>query len=408
MIRSARREIPRPKKTKSMKHSWITILIGIALNSVFAQSAQNVPATLYVDPARGSDESSGDQSHPLRSISAAVAKLPELLTQGASIQLRPGTYLSTGGKDMPADSLELMRRMRPGVVVRIVGERSAQGELPVLAWEGGAAMAQVLEGEWWIENLQVGSGSLRQRRGVAVQGPAHLTLKNVTFRTRSLSDAAIYAHRGGKVSLRGAIKINEHLHAEARAETFAGILALDHGLVQFAEREGASLDIGNGSLSASYYGVIELGCESARITSWGEQSNPLAVNDSGRIDLHSTATRLCAKQPRNTPIGLEDDGHILAEGAHIIIEGTNHTAVVLQKASALACNDLELRGEFREALSAMSGSMFVGRLLGKVMAVSATTGATVHLEAGAQEVSGPIMATRGGVISLPNRTVFSK
>jgi hypothetical protein len=372
------------------------------------QTDKPVPETLYVAPAQGNDQNSGDKVHPLRTISAAIARLPELLKRTATIHLFPGVYSSTGGRDMAGDSLELMRRMRPGVAVRLVGQRNQQGALPVLAWEGGAAIVQVHEGNWSLENVQIGSGTLRQRRGVAVQGPGQLTLKDVTFRTRSLSDAGIYAHRGGKVSLRGTIKLNEHLHDQAGAETFAGIIALDHGLVQFAERKGASLDLGNGSLSASYYGVIELGCESARVTGWGEQTNPLAINNGGRIDLHSTPLRICAKQPRNTPVGLEHDGHILAEAAHLVIEGTNHTAIVLQKASTLTCNDIELRGEFPQAIAAMSGSMFVGCFVGKVTAVSASTGATVNLEGVEGNIVGPVTATRGGLVSLPNRTVFSK
>ena len=64
----------------------------------------------------------------------------------------------------------------------------------------------------------------------------------------------------------------------------------------------------NGSLSAGEYGLIGLGCETARITSWGRQSNCLAVNDSGRVDLHGTETTLCAKVAENTPIGPEHDG----------------------------------------------------------------------------------------------------
>jgi len=105
---------------------------------------------------------------------------------------------------------------------------------------------------------------------------------------------------------------------------------------------------------------------------------------------------------------LEHDGHILAEGAHILIEGTNHTAIVLQKASTLTCNDLELRGDFPQTIAAMSGSMFVGRFTAKVTGVSATTGATVNLEAGEGNIIGPVTATHGGQVSLPDRNVFSK
>jgi len=131
------------------------------------------------------------------------------------------------------------------------------------------------------------------------------------------------------------------------------------------------------------------------------------VNNSGRIDLHGTTTRLCARQKRNTPIGLEDDGHVLAEGAHIIIEGTNDNAIVLQKASTLTCNDIEIRGSFANTLVASSGSMFVGRFLTEVAGVSATTSATINIEAGSKPVIGPLSATRGGVISLPDGKVVS-
>jgi subtilisin family serine protease len=237
-------------------------------------------------------------------------------------------------------------------------------------------------------------------------GPAHVALKNVLLKTRN--GAAIYAYRGGKVSLRGAIRINPDLHEHTNAETFAGIVADDHGLVQFVEREGASLDMGNGSLSAMYYGVIRLGCETARVTSWTEQGNTLAINNSGRIDLHSTKTTLQAKNPRNTPIGLEHDGHILAEGARVIIEGSNHNAIVLQKASTFTCNEIELRGTFRSTISAMSGSMFVGGFVGNVSRIEASTGASVNIEKIDGKLLGPVTATRCATISLPDRNVLSR
>jgi hypothetical protein len=263
-------------------------------------------------------------------------------------------------------------------------------------------MIDAVEGDWCFEDLQIGTGNKSQRRGVMVTGPAHVTLRNVVFRTRGSSGAAIYAQRGGKVSLRGAIRINDDLHEHGDAETFGGIVADDHGLVQFVEREGASLDMGNGSLSATYYGVIRLGCETARITCWTEQSNTLAINNSGRIDLHSTKTILQAKNPRNTPIGLEHDGHILAEGAQIVIEGSNHNAIVLQKASTFTCNEIELRGTFRNTLSAMSGSMFVGGFIGDVSRIEATTGASVSIEKIDGKLLGPVTAARCATVSLPD------
>jgi hypothetical protein len=367
----------------------------------------SIPGTILVDPAGGNDANPGTEARPLKSISAALALLPDPVTRNVTIRLAPGSYTTTGEHGMAGNALGLMRRMPPGVVVRLVGPHEGKDGSVVLAWEGGLAMVQVTEGYWRLEDVQIGSGSTRQRRGVQVEGPSHLDLKNVTFRTRSQSDAGIYAHRGGKVSLYGTIRMNEHLHDQGGEETFCGIIADDHGLVWFEEREGASLDMGNGSLSASYYGCIRLGCETARITSWGEQSNNLAINNSGRIDLHGTHVVLRARQKRNTPIGLEHDGHILGEDARVTIEGANGMAIALQKASTFTCNDMELRGQFDRAIWASSGSMFVGRFLTDVGRVEATTGASINIEKIDGKFLGPAVATHCGSISLPDRDVWS-
>jgi hypothetical protein len=361
---------------------------------------------VYVDPRLGNDRNSGTQDHPLKSISAAVSRLPDPVDESVEIHLASADYVSTGAKDMPGDQLILMRRMRPEVQVSIIGA-SEGGARARLDWQN-SPLVYATEGNWSLENLQIANNSTKQRRGIMVEGPAHVTLKDVTIRTRSHSDAAIYADRGGKVSLRGQININDDLFDRAPDESFAGIIATDHALVQFVEREGASLQMGNGSLSASYYGVIRLGCEKARITSWTDQGNTLAINNGGRIDLHNTETTLCAKQRRNTPIGLEHDGHILGEGAHVIIVGENENAIVLQKASTFTCNDIELKGHFNCAVSAMSSSMFVGRLIGDVTGIAATTGACVNVEQCSGEIKGSVSATRAGVVSLPDRIVSSQ
>jgi len=369
------------------------------------RSAAAQRTSLWVDGQKGRLGASGTQEKPYASLSEAIDSLPETLSHSVTIQVAGSVYATTGGRNMPTDRLELMRRMRPGVVVHIVGVASGDGTTPRFAWEGGSAVVLASEGNWWIENVQIGVGSTRQRRGVMVSGPAQVTLKDVTFRTRSQSDAAIYADRGALVLLRGAIKINEQMHESAQEESFAGIIATDSGIVRFDETQGASLDIGNGSLSASYYGCIGLGCQTARITSWGEQSNTLAVNNSGRIDLRNTTTTLCAKQKRNTPIGLEDDGHILAEGAYIVIEGNNDTAIALQKASTLACNDVELRGDFQQSVWASSGSMFVGGFLTDVSNLSADTSARINVEKLNGKIRGTVTAKRCATIALPERNI---
>ncbi len=384
------------------------LICGVALGQGRERTRTRTPEHLVVDVARGNDRNPGTEDRPLKTISAALRLLREPLASSVTIDVMGGQYESTGGHDMSESVLELMCRMRPGVTVSLIGRRDEEGNIPVFAWEGGRAMVDVREGEWRLENVQIGTFTKRQRRGVMVAGPGYITLKDVTFRMRSISDAGIYAHRGGQVALRGAIRLNEHLHGAADEETFCGIIATDHGLVRFAERENASLDIGNGSLSSSYYGCIRLGCESARITSWSQQSNNLAINNGGRIDLHNTEVVLNARQKRNTPIGLEHDGHILGEGARVIIESDNGMAIALQKASTFTCNDIELRGDYDYCLWASSGSMFVGRFKTDVGKIEATTSATINVEKIDGKLTGPVVAKHCGMVSLPDRNVFSE
>lgn len=383
----------------------LAIVGALAASEDSRPNAEAQKTNLWVDALKGRPSAKGTREAPCRSLSEALDLLPETLSQSVTIRVAGATYTTTGGRNMPAERLELVRRMRPGVAVRIIGEPGADGVLPRFGWEGGSAMVFVGEGEWWIENVQVGTGTTRQRRGVMVTGPAKVTLKDVTFRTRSQSDAAIYAERGGLALLRGAIRINELLHDDAPNESFAGIIATDHGTVRFDDSDGASLDMGNGSLMASYYGCIGLGCRTARITSWGEQSNTLAIDNSGRIDLRNTTTTLSAKQKRNTPIGLEHDGHILAEGARIIIEGENDAAIALQKASTFTCNDIELRGVFGKTLWASSGSLFVGRFRSDITDLSADTSAKINIEALDGKIRGKVTARHCGAVALPDRNV---
>lgn len=366
---------------------------------------RELPDVLYVDAERGRDDQRGSERRPLQTLSAAIAMIPDPVRESATIEV-VGEHATTGEVDgMPANTLTLMRRMRPGVVVTILGRRDRADSVPVLAWRGGASMIDIREGTWRIENFEVGTFRADQRQGIAVSGPAFVTLKDLILRTRSHSGAGLLAHRGGRIELLGAIRLNEHLHDEAEDESFCGIVATDHGVIKFAQRQGASLDIGNGSLSSSYYGCIRLGCETARITSWGRQSNCFAVNNGGRIDAHGTSVTLCAKRAENTPIGPEHDGHILAEDAKVTIVGKNDAAITLQKASTFTCNDIVLDGEFRKAIWAMSGSMFVGRFLTDVGRIEAHTGASVHVEACSGKI-GDVTVDSGAVVSLPDGRVL--
>ncbi|HQL54859.1 MAG TPA: DUF1565 domain-containing protein, partial [Phycisphaerae bacterium] len=118
------------------------------------------PDAIWVNPAQGNDQNAGSEQKPLKTISAALALLPDPLEQSVTIHLAPGQYTTTGGRGMPESRLELMRRTRPGVLVRMVGDVSA-GAPPILAWESDTALIDVREGAWWLENLQIGTFTTR-------------------------------------------------------------------------------------------------------------------------------------------------------------------------------------------------------------------------------------------------------
>ena len=351
------------------------------------------PKELYVDGAKGNDRAAGTSRAPLKSLAAAINRLPARIDDDVTIHV-------AGEVSAPPETLELNRAMRDDRAVRIVGAKSGA----LLNWTtADAPLISVTSGRWSLENLQLGSRQKDQRQGVRVSGPAVVELHSVRIRTASVNSPGIHATRGGLAELYGDIALNEDLHDDAgKGESFCGVLADYFGVVRFRERDKASLSIGNGSLSANYYGVIELGCATATLTSWHEQANVIAVNNSGRIDFHSTKATLAARNPRNTPIGLEDDGHVLAEGAPITIRGfDNGNAIVCQKDSSFYCNDVTFDGPFRTALLASSGSTLLLGVIGDLPGGDATTGARIVLEKCTGKRIRPVNAMNQGVVIEP-------
>jgi hypothetical protein len=354
-------------------------------------------ATLYVDAGRGNDSAAGTEAAPLQTLHAAVKRLPPRIEDDHTIILAEGSYTPPAGE---AAALELSRPMRDGAMVRVTGK----GGPVILNWRAPEkAMVSVTQGRWWLETVQIGSRHGDQHGGLRVSGPALLELHSVRIRTGHPEVPGLRVTRGGMVLLYGHIELNEDLHEDrGRGESFCGIVAEYGGVVRFEHRENASLSIGNGSLSAKYYGVIELGCSTARISSWHDQANVIAVNNSGRVDFHSTRAVLTARDPRNTPIGLEDDGHVLAEGAPITITGcTNGNAIVLQKASSFFCNDVTLQGPFKSALLCMSGSTLLVGIIGDLNGGEVTTGGRIILEKCTGRLTRPIEVRNEGVVVKP-------
>jgi hypothetical protein len=352
---------------------------------------------LYVDPINGNDKASGVLCAPVLTLQGALDKLPAQVNDDCTVYLVGGVYPQSGGQ---IDLLELNRPMRENVIVRIV----SQGAPVTLNWPApGKPMITVTQGHWSLENVQVGSRQKDQPEGIRVTGPAVLDLHTVRVHTGGKRSPGLRATRGGMINLYGTIELNEDLHEDCgTGDTFCRIEADYSGVVRFQERENASLSIGNGSLCSGCYGVIELGCSTARITSWHYQANVIAVNNSGRVDFHSTKALLTARNPRNTPIGLEDDGHVLAEGAPITIQGCdNSNAIVLQKASAFFCNDVTLLGTFKSALLSMSGSTMLVGIIGDLNGGDVTTGARIILEKCTGNLTSPINVGNEGVLVLP-------
>jgi hypothetical protein len=374
------------------------------------RASDPAPATqgelrLFVDSRAGSDRAEGTRDAPLASLEEALGRLPRVVSTAVTITLAPGRYGTWRRDGGGGATLELDIPMRGDGRVRITGRDGrapAEGEV-VLDWEAPGFLLSASRGEWALESLQIGRNRAGQRNGIDVLGPALVELRNVRIRTGSLLGAGIRARHGGRVHLDGEILINEHLrYASPLPDTFASITAQYGGLVRFVQRQGASLTLGNGNLDARYYGVIELGCERASVASWSERWNTIAVNSSGRIDLHGSELRLAAPDPRNTLIGLEGDGHLLAEGAQLVLESNgNRNGIVLQKASSLFSDALEIEGRLLQPLSAMSGSHLHVRVRGDLEEIAASTGATIVIPELTGRLIGPVRESGGGRVVLP-------
>lgn len=381
----------------------LVVFLSLAPSSPAPAAPAAELTELHIDPARGDDRAPGSAERPLRSISAALARVPEPLERSMELHLAAGVHSTTGGVGMSEHSLALARTMRPGARVRIAPAKS--GERVTFDWGNDDALIDARSGIWELERVTLGTYRAGQKRGIQSSSTAEVVATDIEFCLRSQSDAGLLARRGGRIVLNGAIRVNAQ--PPESGDTYCGIHATDQGVIEFDQRSGSSLVLGNGSLVASYWGSIRLGCDRASITC-RTRSNCLSIGNSGRIDLRNTDTVLVATDPKNTPIGLEDDGHILAEDAHIKIQGKNDSAIALQKSSTLFCNDLELSGTFEYALWASSSSNFTGSFLGDIGRIEARTAASVCLERIHGKLIGPLEAKSGATITTPDRVITSR
>lgn len=394
---------------------WITLATVLVL--IGDAQAFNKELHIYVDGKQGNDSATGKMMAPVKTVAGAIKRLPQVIKRDVVIHLAPGNYMDTGGKGRDGERLVLNLPMHEGKGVRIVGntiryDKAAPPGSVVLDWPAHSSrfMIVVTQGHWSLENIQVGTRQPDQGNGISVTGTALLELHNVRIHTRGGQNGkGLHAQYGGRINLYGNIELNEDLHeGGGKEDSHCRMTAEYFGTIRFKQSQGASLSMGNGNLDARYYGVIEIRCEDARVTSWGYQSNPVAANNSGRVDFDGrTTVRICARNPKNTPIGLEQDGHMMAEGTHIIILGHgNHNAIHLQKASSFFCNDIEIQGNVRQALIASTGSMLLAGIIGDLGSVRATTCANIFIEKCTGKLIGPFKADLAGQVVLPDGKII--
>jgi len=141
---------------------------AIAPSPSFAEDDDQVPSELYVDPQKGRDNepSAGSFEKPFRSISAAIAVIPEEVRTPITIHLLPGRYDTTGGHGMPDNHLVLRRRTASGCYIQLKGAGGGKvNARPVLLDWISAPMVTVCEGRWRIGHIQLGTRNKKQRQG---------------------------------------------------------------------------------------------------------------------------------------------------------------------------------------------------------------------------------------------------
>src|SRR5262245_7286730 len=150
-----------PSSTTALVLVLASVLFTPSVRELVHDLANEEGETLFVDPVRGADDAPGTRAKPLRSLSAALARIAEPLEREFRVELAPGRYETTGGVAMPADSLQLEKRMRLGASVRI----AASGAPAIFAWKGERRTIEASDGRWILAGIQVGTFEPGQVRG---------------------------------------------------------------------------------------------------------------------------------------------------------------------------------------------------------------------------------------------------
>ncbi|MCX6872216.1 MAG: hypothetical protein NTW21_00170 [Verrucomicrobia bacterium] len=349
---------------------------------------------IYVHPGSGKDSHKGLQANaPKRTIDAALKSIPAgALRDGYEILLAEGNYAATGGQGIAGSQNYLERPMSEfgkDFQITFRGMRpdfSAPAAIDkvVLDFASSAVLVMVKGGRYALQDLQIGNQSRhgQTQLGVSALGfDSEVTLRNVRIRTTSQTAGSIDAEDGAVINLAGTVEINEDLHSApdgAGENTFAGISASYSAIIRTIEK-GTRISIGNGTFSVGYYGTVQVQDSEAIITSW-TTSNCFAANNSGHIDVSRSTVTLKQRISRNTQIGPEDDGHIIADGAVINLANDDFSnTICLQKGSTLKGGTVRVTDRGKGIVYAMSGSRLAATLEGDWKTLNATTGARLMI-----------------------------
>ena len=212
--------MPKAKSEKKVKKQTILaiILMVIVLADFSWAETTNNEIHIYVDGTTGNDRNAGKINNPLKTINAAVKRLPRTINKFVTIHIAAGNYRTTGGMGLDAERLELNRPMHKNARVRIVGntvdfDQPAGAGSVLLNWQTQSRdfLIVATQGHWTLENIQVGSRQSGQRRGIAVTGPAMLELRDDRIHTIGQKGPGICARYGGRIHLFGNIELNDDL-----------------------------------------------------------------------------------------------------------------------------------------------------------------------------------------------------
>lgn len=363
----------------------------------------------YVDSSNDGIQE-GTKANPWKYLDAAFEALRNATYSGMIVHVAAGvpTLLNASGRN------QILKRVCDGKIT-VAGRKAdflgnaSPGE--VILDVNSSPMFIHRGGHYHFKQIQAGDYTRRSQNAFYSElADGFLELENVVICTGSLS-GSIWADFNSVIKLRKNITLNEDVPSAMQYKQ-AGLSASNGGRIVSADK-GGQLYIGNGSISASEGGSIELGQRNGiYVENDAHQANLLACNGRGSaINMRGSVAELkCSHPNKNHVIGLEHDGGILHENALFQIMCTERDQfIAYQKVSfglggkrGIHPGNVLVIGPFGVKVWASTGSiaelMFAFQDNGSVKNVYADTGATLFVHG---EIDPSVChARRGGEVYL--------